>query len=330
MHARRRISIEGAFRDFDVDSPLRILLERADGGEYLLHESAASKLGRGNIDGNSHRRQAGLPPRLAVGGSPFERPSADFRHEASGLQDRQESPRRHQSVVRVLPAQECFGATDPARVDVQLGLVVQDELIALQRRAQPIFHPDAFGERRVHFQAVVEVLLAGGLGFLQGRLGVLHQLIGLAAVLRIAGDTAFDGDGDFASVDDEWGVEQLQDALVEAVQLVLGVLSQCGDGNERTAAQMRQPIRVGTVGLQPVGDHLQKPVACVPAEGVVDHTQVIDVEDLDGELRQALGSTNQQPAQAFAEQRPLGQSRQRIEIGEEVGGILAVQVLQRE
>ncbi len=176
----------------------------------------------------------------------------------------------------------------------------------------------------------MEVLLARGLRFLQRRLGVLHQLIGFAAVLRIAGDTAFDRDGDFASVDKERRVEQLQDALVEAVQLVLGVLSQGGDGNERTAAQMCQAIRVGTVGLQAVGNYLEKPVAGVPSEGVVDHAQVIDVEDLDGQLRQALGSPNQQPAQALAEQRPLGQSRQRIEIGEEVGGILAVQVLQRE
>ncbi len=93
---------------------------------------------------------------------------------------------------------------------------------------------------------------------------------------------------------------------------------------------MGQPFRIGTVILEPVRDALQEAVARMPAVRVVDHTQMIDVEDTDGEPGQLVATTGQQPSQALTEQGALGQAGERIEVGQEVGGILPGEVLQGE
>ncbi len=64
---------------------------------------------------------------------------------------------------------------------------------------------------------MVEILLAGGLGLLQGRFGVLHQLVRAAPVFREAGRTALERDGDFAAVDEKRRIGQAQDTLVNGM-----------------------------------------------------------------------------------------------------------------
>ena len=84
--------------------------------------------------------------------------------------------------------------------------------------------------------------------------------------------------------------------------------------DEGSAAEMRELLGVGEMPLEPVRHALQEPIAGVPSEGVVDDAQVFDVEHGHREPRQAVGAALEQTAQALAEQRALGEPRQRLEI----------------
>jgi len=67
-------------------------------------------------------------------------------------------------------------------VQGDLGLVVQQELPFLERRAQPVFHADAPGELGIHLDAVMQIAFARGLRFLEGGFRILHQLVRLVSV----------------------------------------------------------------------------------------------------------------------------------------------------
>ncbi len=78
---------------------------------------------------------------------------------------------------------------------------MQLEFVVLQGHAELVFHPDALGENGVHLQAVMDVRFAGGFGFFQSGLGVLHQLAGHPATVGVAGNAALDGDGNVAAIE---------------------------------------------------------------------------------------------------------------------------------
>ena len=80
----------------------------------------------GNSPCSSHRVAA----RLA------EHPAAD-RHDQSGLfGERDELERLHDAALRVDPADQGLDARDPSRLELDHGLVVQDELVVLERTLQ--------------------------------------------------------------------------------------------------------------------------------------------------------------------------------------------------
>jgi hypothetical protein len=90
---------------------------------------------------------------------------------------------------------------------------------------------------------------------------------------------------------------------------------------------MCELLAVGKVTFQPVRHALQQPISRVAAELVVDHREMVDVEDRDREARETGDPAYQKPAQALAEQRPLGQARQRFEVGKEFNRLVLVEVL---
>ncbi len=93
---------------------------------------------------------------------------------------------------------------------------------------------------------------------------------------------------------------------------------------------MGQSLGVHVLCLETIRDTLQQPIADMTAVSIIDHGEVIDIKDLDGELRNMGRPARQQAAQALAEQGPFGQARQRVEVSQKVRRVLFVQVLQSE
>ena len=86
----------------------------------------------------------------------------------------------------MLPADQGLGTDDPAASHIDLGLVMQDELLLFQRQADA-FHafvaaPDAAVLCRIE---EVQTVLARQLGLVHGLVGLAQQLIGVDVLLRL-------------------------------------------------------------------------------------------------------------------------------------------------
>ena len=69
----------------------------------------------------------------------IEHPLADLDDAAVLLRQRDEQIRRHQFALRMFPANQCFDTGDAVLAVVDLGLVDQMELVALERFAEILF-----------------------------------------------------------------------------------------------------------------------------------------------------------------------------------------------
>jgi hypothetical protein len=93
---------------------------------------------------------------------------------------------------------------------------------------------------------------------------------------------------------------------------------------------VREAVRPLELILDAVGRKLHDLVADVPAERVVDDTEALDIERHDQHLRAFARTSRQQSCNSLAEQGPLGETGQWIEVGEKPDGIFLVQILKRE
>jgi hypothetical protein len=133
-----------------------------------------------------------------------------------------------------------------------------------------------------------------------------------------------------AAINGKRRFKQARDLFMQPVYLLLRVVSQRDKADKGAPTQVGQPIGVCVVRLEAIRDTLQQPIADMTPMSIVDHREVIDIKDFDGELLNMGRAPRQQATEALAEQGSLGQTGQRIEVRQEVGGVLFVQVLQGE
>jgi hypothetical protein len=88
----------------------------------------------------------------------------------------------------MLPAQKRFVTLDPFRAAVDLRLVEQAQLLALQRIAQIGFDAEPFARLRIHLRRKETI------GVPAGRLGVVHRMIRIGqksrSLLSVPGEKA--------------------------------------------------------------------------------------------------------------------------------------------
>ena len=102
--------------------------------------------------------------------SSTQRPSGRIRPGVFG--QRNEVERRHHAPLGVLPAQQGLHAQHGTGL-AHLGLVVHNEVLALQRNAQFFFEGHALGQDGLHLR------VEKAHGVASGRLGAVHRQIGL-------------------------------------------------------------------------------------------------------------------------------------------------------
>ena len=101
------------------------------------------------------------------------------------FRQRDEGSRRHQAAHRMAPADQGLGAADQPGLGIDLRLVVQLELLALERLLQIAFQPAAILGVGVHagFE-VLDVVAPVLLDEVHRRIGVRHQRLDAVAILR--------------------------------------------------------------------------------------------------------------------------------------------------
>ena len=149
------------------------------GDEVRIAELARRQVDR---DREVERWMDALLPIAGLAARPIEDPAPDVDDESGLFRERDELQRSEQPAARMLPAYECLEPVDPAGRELDGGLVVHDELVALQRAAQIGFELQAV-ERGV-VQGRLEPAHAGfavALGEVHGHVGVADQLVGSVA-----------------------------------------------------------------------------------------------------------------------------------------------------
>ena len=109
-----------------------------------------------------------------VHANPVQHPLADLENEVRLLRERNELRRRNVAVSGQPPAQQRFGADDAAVAQVDLRLVLDDELVALQRAAQLALQHEPLDGGGIHLGRVEREGVAAVL------LRVVHRRIRVA------------------------------------------------------------------------------------------------------------------------------------------------------
>src|SRR5882757_6620516 len=97
-----------------------------------VDEVALPELCCGDIDGDAHgRKTVALPGTDLTARLPHD-PFSDRNDQPALFGQGYEVIGRDQTPLRVLPAKQRFGAAEPSGSRIDLGLIVQQELLALQ------------------------------------------------------------------------------------------------------------------------------------------------------------------------------------------------------
>ena len=213
-----------------------------DGGE-LVGQRGLRELAAGEVDGQAGKvdRGVGGPAReLAAGLAQHPAPERDDQPALLG--DGDERAGEHDALARVAPAHERLDPDDPALVEVDERLVVELELVALERVAEVVLELEALGHAPA--DGGVEELVARAavvLGALHRGVGVAHERLGVVAA------PVGDGDAD-AGADDDGSVAE-HDRRGERVEQPLGDLDRAAlagqalaEDGELVAAEARERV----------------------------------------------------------------------------------------
>jgi hypothetical protein len=267
-------------------------------------------------------------PLRVLGAGGAQDPVADRNDQTGLLGHREEVRRRDQAQLGMLPAQQRLGADDAAAGEVELGLIVEDEALLLEGRAQAVLDRHAPLDGRVHVVGEeLESVAAAVLGVEQRGIRLLDELLG---VPRIAGEGR---DSDAAAQRRRLAAEL--DRLAErgqqlarhgrGVELVREVRQQ---NRELVAAQSCGSVRFAQAGVQAPRDAPKQPIADRTAERIVDRFEPVDVQGQDGVLVAPAASGRDRLAQAIQEERAVGEAGEWIVGGEVTGTFPRVAQLQ--
>ena len=192
----------------------------------------------------------------------------------------------------MLPAHQRLDADDVAGLQLQLGLVVQHELVARERLAQLA---EALEPRRAVVVALaVEQLELGAevLGRVHRRVGAAQQRGRVAAVVRVAGDAdrRLDVHGDAA--DQELAIERGAQPPRD-LEAGLGAVAAADEHGELVASEPREQVLLADLAAEALGDLAQQLVAALVPEDVVDLLEAVEVDE---QQREAVARAGASPS----------------------------------
>ena len=186
------------------------------------------------------------------------------------LGERDELGRLDGAARGMRPAHQAFEARHLLRLEADDRLIEEIQLVPLEGLAQVDLELPAHLDVGVHLGLEERVAVpAVCLGAVEGKVGVLHELVGIGAVARRHGHADGGGDVDAVPVDLVVLADGLDDARGEHLAAV-GVAHVGLDDGELVAAQARHEVALAHAAEQALADLLQQHVADGMAERVVD------------------------------------------------------------
>ena len=216
----------------------------------------------------------------------------------------------------------CSSAAAPRRrrsaalATSHLRLVVQRELAARERPAQLALDRHRVGAVRLAAGVDLERAAALALGLVHGDVGLADQAVEVVALGRIEHDADARADVDLVLVDAQRLDQGILDLACDGLGL-LGPGQALDDDRELVAAGPRDRVGVAQVRGEALRDALQHLVAGGVAERVVDLLEAVKVEEQQPEVAAAAPRAQHRLVQPVAEQRPVGQARERVVLRQE-------------
>ncbi|MNP07676.1 hypothetical protein D3C76_997110 [compost metagenome] len=239
-------------------------------------------------------------------------PGVDPGDQPRPLGHRDELRGRYQATLRMLPAHQRLDADQATSLEIVDRLVKHAQLVLLQGPAQIRGGLDPLpGMGRQLFGVKGIAITSAALGLEQRRIGVAQQLLGTHGVAGEKTDTDAGVDEQPMPVNIEGLLEALNDPLGQRRRLHQ-LWTTFGQHGELVAPEARQGNSGIENGSQTFGHRLEHLVTQRVPETVVDHHEVIQIDDQQRatplvQLRRCQGLGG-----AVGEQQAIGQAGERI------------------
>ncbi len=278
----------------------------------VLGEFPAVELVGGHVHGDAELE----PFRAPCGGLAaglLEHPAADRDDQPALLGQRDEARGRHDAPLRMAPAHERLDADHPLAGQIEDRLVDQEQLVLLHGRAQIGFEVQATLRVRVQARVVQRVaVLAGGLGRVQGEVGVAQQLIRRGVVADRHADARGDRERLAGVAELDRRAQRLGQAVGEDVRRRL-VGRRLDQHDELVSAEPPDGVLVAHRALQPFPRDPQQPVSGRVPEVVVDVLEAVDVDVQSTRHRPRLARRAREHLLGAVEhERAVGQAGERV------------------
>ena len=274
-------------------------------------EARVVELDRVDVDAH-HGLEALGTPACELRQGLLDHPVAEAQQQGVAGEVGDERRREQQAALRVLPADERLEADEVAATQVDLGLVVQDELPALEG-------PLDLTEALVALARVLVVLeVEEVVAVLSRELRLVHRLMGLPEKLlclrptRVINEGEPDAgrDADLPTVDDHRRLDDVEEPAGRRGPGV-GPVEPPQHGDELVAGHAREEVVVAQRGTEALPDLAQQLVTDLASVALVDGAEVVDVEVGDGDPL-ALARPRERVDEQVGEVAAVRQARQRV------------------
>jgi hypothetical protein len=235
--------------------------------------------------------------------------------------------RRHQPVLRVFPADQRLHADDAAAGDVVLRLVMQAQLVALQRPPQTALQGQPLERTGVHvLRKELVVVAAVLLGVIHGRISIAQQGIDVSAVAGINGDAHARGGHQLMPVD-VVGARHCIEYLLRRNCDVTGIGHVRHQNDELVAAQATDGVAGAHAQPQPARHLLQQLIADAVTKRVVDRLEPVQIQEHDGHAGAVALRQGHRLRDPVGQQDAVGQVGERIVVSQMPHALLALLAL---
>ena len=318
MHAGRRASHHEPFGDLEFETGrwqpdiVKRLFDQPD-------EATVLDLWPGDIDRHTTKLHALLDPRPGLDARGAQNPRTDFPNEPALFGDRDEACGRDPPLLGVIPAQQGLQPHQATRLQIELRLVFEAELIVDQGIAQRRVEEHVFEGRCGQLRSVELVGISAVLfGAVHRGIGVTQQRLGIVAIGGIQTDSHARGDAHLAALDVKRRLKRLHQ-LLGRQRRILGTVQILEHYNEFVTADARDSVVRADGANESPGQLLEQCIAGGMTKAVVDVLEVIQVD----EHQREQGAAPMRMADALAEARMKQQS-----VGQIGQGIVVRQVVE--
>ncbi|MNU99272.1 hypothetical protein D3C71_894000 [compost metagenome] len=268
-------------------------------------------------------RQRHLPshPLLA---SLLQHPAADRADHAGLLGNGDEFAGRDVAQGGVVPPQQCLHAQQAAALGGQARLVVQTQLLALQRAAQLLLHRLA-GQRALVGLGRIEQrhVAPRGLGLVHGGVGTAHELVDVAAVLGVDGDAHTARHVQLVPFHRVALADERNQAPLHQLLHILAPGHVAHHHHELVAAQAADRVAAAHGLREAPGHRAQQAVADVVTQRVVDGLEAVQVDEQHSHLLARDRRLRQRHLQTLHAQRTVGQLGEHVVVRQELNALFA-------